>query len=71
MNATSALPGTMDRTEFAELLGLSKRTNDDLVTQGLPCVLLGRRTVRFDPAVVVAWVKRGGGVWCWGAVHPM
>ena len=70
MNATPALPGLLNRTKVAELLGVSKRTIDNLVTQGLPYVLLGRRTARFDPAEVMAWVKRERGVRRLGVVHP-
>jgi len=70
MNATPALPGLLNRAEVAELLGVSKRTIDNLVTQGLPYVLLGRRTARFDPAEVMAWVKRERGVRRLGVVQP-
>ena len=70
MNATPTLPGLLNRAEVAELLGVSKRTIDNLVTQGLPYVLLGRRTARFDPAEVMAWVKRERGVRRLGVVQP-
>ena len=69
-NVTSAPPGLLNRIQVAELLGVSKRTIDNLVTQGLPYVLLGRRTARFDPAEVLAWVKRERGVRRLGVVHP-
>jgi hypothetical protein len=51
-----------NRREIARLLGVSCRTVDSLCAQGLPHLLLGTRTARFNPAEVLAWCQRERGV---------
>ena len=50
----------VNATDIAPLLGVSEARLYELARLGLiPCVRLGRQ-VRFDPAVVEAWVEGGG-----------
>jgi hypothetical protein len=51
-----------NRREIARLLGVSCRTVDSLCAQGLPHLLLGTRTARFNPVEVLAWCRRERGV---------
>jgi len=69
MTSPNSMPSLLDRREIAQLLGVSKRTIDNLVAQGLPYMLLGRRTARFDPAEVLAWVKRERGARRYGVTR--
>lgn len=54
--------GLVNRREIARLLRVSCRTVDSLCAQGLPHLLLGTRTARFNPAEVLAWCQRERGV---------
>ncbi len=51
-----------NRQDIADLLGVSRRTIDTLCTQGLPHLLLGKRTARFNPDEVLAWCQRERGI---------
>lgn len=62
MNMPGESPALLNRAEVAALLNVSIRKVDTLATQGLPYILLGRRTARFDRDEVLAWAKRECGV---------
>jgi phage terminase Nu1 subunit (DNA packaging protein) len=45
------------RDELALLMGVSARTIDRLVGEGMPSETWGRRTRRFRPSVAIAWAR--------------
>lgn len=47
----------VSRRELAELMGVSERTVDRLVADGMPSETWGRRTRRFRPSVAIAWAR--------------
>ena len=46
----------VNKSELAKRLGVSTRTVSDLLSDGMPCVRLGRR-VQFDYEDVLTWAK--------------
>ncbi len=46
----------LNKAELAKRLGVSTRTVSDLLSDGMPCVRLGRR-VQFDYEDVLTWAK--------------
>lgn len=49
--------------ELAEELNVEPARVLHLAREGLlPCIRLGRQ-VRFDPAIVEAWLRKGGAAW--------
>jgi excisionase family DNA binding protein len=47
----------LTRAELAELMGVSVRTVDRLVADGMPSVTWGLRTRRFRASVALAWAR--------------
>lgn len=47
-----------DKSDVAELLGLCRRSVDNLLAKGCPHLALGKRRVRFDLDEVREWAKR-------------
>jgi excisionase family DNA binding protein len=45
-----------DKADVATMLGMSRRTVDNLLRQGCPHLRLGARRVRFDMAEVRQWL---------------
>ena len=52
--ATAARYG--DKKDVAAMLGLSRRSVDNLMAKGCPYLALGKRRCRFDMAEVRAWL---------------
>lgn len=52
------MPQMMTRREVAERLQMSRKYLDALSMrgEGPPCVRVGSRAVRYDPAVLAAWL---------------
>ena len=65
---TSAIRRLGDKRDVAAMALVSTRTVDTLLTEGLPHIKMGYRTLRFDLEEVRAWlrdryhVQRRGGV---------
>jgi hypothetical protein len=59
--APSGLPELLTRDEVAAWLQIPSR---DVARYGIPCFKLGRKTLRYDRAEVLAWLKdfRKGGI---------
>ena len=47
----------VDRKELAELMGLSVKTIDKLVREGMPSETWGMRVRRFLPSRALAWAR--------------
>ncbi|NBR87503.1 MAG: DNA-binding protein [Proteobacteria bacterium] len=47
-----------DKQDVAAMLGLCRRSVDNLLERGLPHLKLGRRRIRFDLEEVRLWAKR-------------
>lgn len=47
----------VSRQELAGMMGVSVRTVDRMIAQGMPSVTWGRRTRRFRPSVAIAWAQ--------------
>jgi phage terminase Nu1 subunit (DNA packaging protein) len=47
----------VSRKELAEIMGLSVRTIDHFVAEGIPSTTWGLRTRRFLPSQAVAWAR--------------
>jgi phage terminase Nu1 subunit (DNA packaging protein) len=45
------------RAELADLMGVSERTVDRFIADGMPSETWGRRTRRFRPSVALAWAR--------------
>lgn len=45
------------KEEVAEFLGMSKRAVDSLLAEGMPCLRVNARVLRFDLEEVRAWFK--------------
>lgn len=43
-------------TDVAKRLAISRRGVYYLLERGLPCLRLGKKTLRFDPAAIDAWL---------------
>jgi hypothetical protein len=56
LRADGAAPRLLDRDGAARLLGVSTKTLDRLVKEGAPFLLVGDAK-RFEPAVLVGWLK--------------
>ena len=52
-----ALPRYGDKRAVADMLGLSRRTIDNLLRDGCPHLKLGARRVRFDMSEVASWLR--------------
>jgi excisionase family DNA binding protein len=52
--------GLVDRKELAALLKVSPQTVDRMRKDGMPFMRLGKRTVRFQTGLVMAWLVREG-----------
>jgi len=51
------IPHALSVLELAELLGFGKSTIYDMASRGrIPCLRFGA-SIRFDPAVIAAWVR--------------
>lgn len=48
------------KAELAELLGVSEDTVDAFRKAGMPCIPWGKRLLRFEASVAVAWLKAQG-----------
>ena len=46
-----------DKKAVAAMLGMSERTVSNFLTQGCPCLRIGKRRTRFDMEEVRAWLK--------------
>lgn len=51
-------PMLLDREQMARVMNISPSTLDSLVNDGLPVVLLGPRTPRFDPELARDWWRK-------------
>lgn len=49
--------GYVTRDELAQMMRVSVTTVDRLRKEGMPFVTWGRRTIRFQPSVAIAWAK--------------
>ena len=61
MSAGSSSSGPeryVSRRELAELMGISERSVDKLVREGMPSECWGLRTRRFRPSEAIAWAKQ-------------
>lgn len=47
-----------DKNDVAAMLGLCRRSVDNLLERGLPHLKFGRRRIRFDMEEVKQWAKR-------------
>lgn len=47
----------IDRAELAQLMGVSTKTVDRLVAQGMPSVTWGKRTRRFRASIAMQWAR--------------
>ena len=47
-----------DKNAVAKMIGVSKRTVENLMAQGLPHLALGRRRTRFEMDEVRAWLRQ-------------
>jgi phage terminase Nu1 subunit (DNA packaging protein) len=47
----------VDRKALARMMGVSVRTVDRLVAQGMPSETWGRNVRRFKPSVALAWAR--------------
>lgn len=45
------------REQLAELMGISVKTVDRLVHEGMPSVTWGKRTRRFRPSIAIQWAR--------------
>lgn len=50
----------VSRAQLAEIMGVSVRTIDRLVIDGMPCETWGCRTRRFLPSQALAWASGRG-----------
>ena len=68
----SSTPTTrfVNARSVACLLGVSRRTVDNLLRRGLPHLRLSPRKNLYDPDAVVAWVRREFGVRRNGPLKP-
>lgn len=61
LNTAAQLPPAPEpfitRAQLAVLMGVSTKTVDRLVAEGMPSVTWGRRTRRFQASVAIAWAK--------------
>lgn len=48
------------RRELAQIMGVSIKTVDRLVANGMPSVVWGQRCRRFKPSVALAWARAQG-----------
>lgn len=48
------------RAALAEIMGVSEDTVDEMRKAGMPWIPWGRRLVRFEASVCVAWLKSYG-----------
>jgi phage terminase Nu1 subunit (DNA packaging protein) len=55
--ATREVEPYVTRAELASLMGVSVRTVDRLVCDGMPSVCWGRRTRRFKASIALQWAK--------------
>lgn len=46
-----------DKKAVAKMFGLSERTIDNLIAQGMPHLKIGKRRCRFDMAEVRDWMR--------------
>lgn len=51
----------VDRAELAKLMGVSTKTVDRWVKQGMPSETWGVRARRFRPSLAIAWARGRGG----------
>ena len=47
----------VDKTELAEMMGVSVRTIERLVAAGMPSETWGVRARRFRPSIAIAWAR--------------
>lgn len=47
----------VDRPTLALMMGVSVRTIDRLVAEGMPSVTWGRRSRRFRPSAAIGWAR--------------
>ncbi len=47
----------LTRRELADLMGVSLRTIDNMVAEGMPCERWGRRLLRFKPSTALQWAR--------------
>lgn len=45
------------RADLAQIMGISIKTVDRMVAEGLPSETWGRRSRRFRPSVAIAWAR--------------
>jgi phage terminase Nu1 subunit (DNA packaging protein) len=51
----------LTKKQLAECYGVSTRTVERRVRQGLPCIPWGKRCKRYDPEAVEKWLHENGG----------
>jgi len=58
----NAIPQFADKRTVATMLGMSTRSVDNFLAEGMPHLKLGLRRVRFDLDEVRAWLKEKYGI---------